>query len=214
MSRTRSELIDELAADLTPSRGPRRIETLVGLWLLLSWIAVLGATLWSGPLREGWSAQLASHPRFLAETLLGWIAGATAITAAFQLAIPAPGRPARRLALPLLLLALWIGAYLLDLVAPALPPSTAGARHGCTLEVLIFGTPPLLLGLALLRRLAPLERAWTGAVVGAAAGAIPALLMQVACMYVPLHILVNHLAPVALLAAFGAGLGALLLRRI
>jgi hypothetical protein len=214
MARTRGELIDELVADLTPSRGPRRIETLVGLWLLLSWTAVLLATLWSGPLREGWSAQLASHPRFLAEMLLGWIAGATAITAAFQLAIPGTGRPARRLTPVLGLLALWVGAYALDLVAPALPPSTAGARPGCTLQVLVFGTPPMLLGLVLLRRLAPLSRAWTGALVGAAAGAIPALLMQVACMYVPLHILLNHLLPVAALAALGAGLGALLLRRI
>jgi len=53
-----------------------------------------------------------------------------------------------------------------------------------------------------------------GAVLGAAAGAIPGLLMQLACMYLPEHALTHHVAPVAALAALGAVLGPLVLRRI
>jgi hypothetical protein len=89
-----------------------------------------------------------------------------------------------------------------------------GKREGCWMEVLLCGVPPLLLGLALLRRLAPLSRAWTGALLGAAAGALPGLLMQLACMYVPAHILSHHLAPIAVVAGTGALLGAVMLRRI
>ena len=214
MRRTREELIDELADDLTPTRGPRRVESLVAIWLVVSWLLVIGVTLWTAPLRENWLGQLLSSPRFLVECLLGLLAGGATIAGAFALGVPGPGRALRRLLLPLGLLGLWVGAYLLDLFLPALEPSPAGMRNGCTFQVVIYGLPPLLLGLAFLRRLAPLDRAWTGAVVGAAAGAIPALLMQLACMYVPEHILVHHLAPVLLLVALGAGLGAVVLRRV
>ena len=82
------------------------------------------------------------------------------------------------------------------------------------LQVLLFGSPPLLLGLALLRRLAPMQRVATGALLGAAAGAIPGLLMQMACMYLPEHILSHHIAPIFLLTALGAGLGPVVLRRL
>ena len=111
-------------------------------------------------------------------------------------------------------LLLWIAAYGVGLFSPAVDSSMLGKRPGCWREVLFYGTPPLLLGLVLLRALAPLRRAWTGALVGAAAGALPGLLMQLACMYAPAHILSAHIAPIALLAAAGALLGVVGLRRI
>ena len=57
-----------------------------------------------------------------------------------------------------------------------------GKRENCHLETLLLSLPLLAVGLAVLRRLAPLDRALSGAVLGAGAGAIPALLMQIACM--------------------------------
>jgi hypothetical protein len=211
--RTRPELIESLVADLQPARGPRRVETLVLLWLLASWSLVLVAILSGGPFRPGWLQQLAGSPRFLLESALGLGAGTLAILAAVQLGVPGTRlRPWATAAGAGLLL--WLGAYVLGLFAPALDPSMQGKREGCWMEVLLCGVPTLLLGLALLRRLAPLSRAWTGALLGAAAGALPGLLMQLACMYVPAHILSHHLAPIAVVAGTGALLGAVMLRRI
>jgi hypothetical protein len=51
-------------------------------------------------------------------------------------------------------------------------------------------------------------------VTGAAAGAIPGLLMQLACLYIPSHVLIFHLAPALALALVGSLAGRLLLRRI
>jgi len=51
----------------------------------------------------------------------------------------------------------------------------------------------------------------TGALLGAAAGAIPGLVMQFACMYEPTHILAYHLAPVGLLTLLGAAIAPRLL---
>lgn len=213
MPKPRSELIDTLVHDLRPARGPRRVESLVALWIVVSWTAVLTAMWLVGPFRPGWLQQLAESPHFLLEMAIGLASGGLAILAAVLLCVPG-ARTRSWLGWAVGGLLLWVGVYVLAVFDPALEPSMNGKRPGCSIQVLLFGLPPLVLGLALLRRLAPLSRAATGALLGAAAGAVPGLLMQLACVYVPVHILIHHLAPIVLLAGAGALLGALALRRI
>jgi hypothetical protein len=212
--RSRTELIRELSEELRPAprlRGPFQLAL---LWWIGAWIFVVAATLVVQPMRPGFSDQLLASPRFAAETLLGIAAGGLAIGTAFMLGIPGWGSPRRWTALALGLLAIWAGSYFYGLVDPALEPSMLGKRPLCFLEVLIHGLPILIAGLLLLRRLAPLERWSAGFVTGAAAGAIPGLLMQLACLYIPSHILIFHLAPALVLALLGSLAGRVLLRRI
>jgi hypothetical protein len=212
--RSRSELIRELSEELDPTlrlRGPFQLAL---LWWIGAWIFVVAATLVVQPMRPGFADQLLASPQFAFETLLGMVAGAVAIGVAFAVGIPGWGSPRRRIALALGLLALWVGSYFYGLVNPALEPSMLGKRPLCFLEVLIHGLPILIAGLLLLRRLAPLERWSAGLVTGAAAGAIPGLLMQLACFYIPAHILIFHLAPALALALLGSLAGRILLRRI
>ncbi len=214
MRRPRQEWIRELVEDLQPVERALSPSALAGLWLLGSWIFVAGLTVATGPLRAGVGAQLAGEPRFLLECLLGFAAGGLAIYATGRLSIPGPIATARLATPALLLLALWVGAYLIGLVSPALEPSMLGKRAYCYAQTLVYAAPPLLAALWLLRRAAPLDRIGSGALAGIAAGALPALMMQLACMYDPAHILGHHLAPVAAMALLGAILGPLLLRRI
>ncbi len=86
-----------------------------------------------------------------------------------------------------------------------------GKRPFCALEIVVWGLPPVLVGLWLLRRRAAFERAWTGALLGAA---LPGLLMQLACMYDPAHILLHHLLPIGALIALGAALAPRILQRV
>ena len=212
--RSRSELIRELSQELDPAprlRGPFQLAL---LWWVGAWIFVVVATIAVQPMRPGFTNQLLASPRFAGETLLGIAAGALAIGTAFALGIPGWGAPRRRIVLALGLLALWVGTYFYGLVDPALEPSMLGKRALCFAEVLIYGVPILVAGLLLLRRLAPLGRWSTGLVTGAAAGAIPGLLMQLACLYIPSHILIFHLAPALALALVGSLAGRVLLRRI
>jgi hypothetical protein len=212
--RSRSELIQRLSEELGPAprlRGPFQLAL---LWWIGGWIFVVAVTLAVQPMRPGFADQLLASPRFAAETLFGIAAGAFAIAAAFAVGIPGWGLPRRWIALAMGLLALWSGAYFYGLVDPALEPSMLGKRALCFAEVLIYGLPILVAGLLLLRRLAPLERWGAGLVVGSAAGAIPGLLMQLACVYIPSHILIFHLAPALVLALVGSLAGRLLLRRI
>jgi len=212
--RSRSELIREISQEPAPDTRLRGPIQLALLWWVGAWILVVAATLAVQPMRPGFTGQLLASPRFAIETLLGFVAGGIAIRAAFAVGIPGWGAPRRRIAFALALLAFWTSAYFYGLVSPALEPSMLGKRPHCFVEVLIYGVPILVAGLLLLRRLAPLGRWSAGFVAGAAAGAIPALLMQLACIYIPSHILIFHIAPAVALALLGSLVGRLLLRRV
>jgi hypothetical protein len=210
---SRADLIRQLADELRPAPRLRAPRHLALLWGAGAWLFVLGATIAVQPLRPGVLDQLLTWPRFAGETLFGLLAGGLAIWVAF--AVGTPGRSQRRwMVLALGSLALWAGVYAYGLVSPALEPSMLGKRQLCFLEVLLYGFPTLAAGLLLARRLAALGRWSAGLVMGAAAGAMPGLLMQLACMYVPSHILSHHLGPVLGLALLGALAGPLVLRRI
>jgi hypothetical protein len=207
MASDRQSLIEDLVADLKPVARPGRIWPLLTAWLTLSWVVVLIAMLLVAPFRPGAFQQLLSVPRFFIENLIGLLSFALLALAAFKLAIPGRARLPGSLWLPLLLMAAWIAAYLLDLFAPSLTPSMLGKRPWCFVEVLAFGAPVLLFALFQLRRLAPIHRRGRGFLIGLAAGAIPGSLMQLACMYQPGHILTHHIAPIFALGLVGALVG-------
>jgi hypothetical protein len=73
----------------------------------------------------------------------------------------------------------------------------AGKRIGCYFQTLLFAGPPMVAGIWLAHRyyfpLAPLR---TAALVGLAGAMLPALFMQFACMYDPVHILTHHILPI------------------
>ena len=214
MTRSRDELIAEITDDLTPVSKPGRLTGAIVLWWIASVTFVVLAMLAEAPFRPGAFAQLASHGRFALETAVGVAAGLLTIACALRLGIPEPAAWPRRIALAAATVTAWCAFYLAGLALPALEPSMLGKREACYLQVFFFALPPLAFGLFLLRRLAVIDRAVAAASVGAAAGAIPGLLMQLGCMYVPEHILTHHIAPIAVVAALGAVLGPLVLRRV
>jgi hypothetical protein len=195
--------ISSLVESLEPVRRRGHTGALSARWLLAGWLAATAAVVALGPLRPGLLGQIASSPQFLLENLLGLACGAVLTIVGFQLCIPGPSRMIR-VRWAFTLLGLWVGASAIALWSPALPPSMLGKRPGCALEILGLAAPLLAVALIAARGLAPLQPRWTGALLGAAAGAIPGLLMQLACMYEPTHILAYHLAPVGLLTLLGA----------
>jgi hypothetical protein len=210
----RSSLIQQLAENLPPVKPPRAVWESTALWLLISWAIVMALSLTTGPLRPGAFAQLLDHPRYALEAALGFALTVAAIYAALALAVPGSGPLRGRLAPALTLTVLWVGAFGYGIIDPAVEPSMLGKREHCTLETFAYSIAPLLVGIAALRGRAAFLRVWAGALAGAAGAAIPALMMQFACMYDPAHILWNHLAPIGAMALVGAMLGALLLRKL
>lgn len=194
-----AELINTLKRDLRPS-PPRMSLMLVGaLWLCASvlWVSGVGLTL--GPLRPGVAATLTQHPLFLLEMLLG--AGAVLALAGSALRAAIPGRRWRVMELlGLGLLVAWVGMFLLGDVVVVLEPSMLGKREHCEFEAYLLGLPPALLLLVLQHRRYPLEPGRAALLGTTAAALLPALFMQLGCMYEPSHILSHHVAPVAVTA--------------
>lgn len=205
----RDDLIASLSAGLPAVKPVANTGVLAAIWLIVSALWVVGVTHFFGPLRPGALEQLGSEPRFLFESLTGVAAIAWISLLAFKAAIP--GALSRRFAvIGALLMVLWWGSYLVGLVIPALEPSMLGKRAHCFVETLVYSVPPILLGLFMLRRLYPLQPVRTGMAVSLAAGMLPALYMQLACMYAPDHILLFHMLPGLAMVLAGAALARLL----
>jgi hypothetical protein len=206
----RQQLIAGLSRDLTPVKPLASVAGPALAWALLSALYVVGITHLFGPLRPTAFEQLATQPRFLAETALGVVALVVAALIGFRAAVP--GALTRRTALAgLLLVGAWVACYVFGLVSPALEPSMLGKRPHCVVETFLFALPPLLVGLLLARRWYPLEPVRAGLWIGLTAGLLPALYMQLACMYIPRHILAFHIAPGLAVAALAAPLAWLFL---
>jgi hypothetical protein len=88
-------------------------------------------------------------------------------------------------------------------------PSEAGKRSFCYLETMVYSIPPILVAVFLARRLYPLNYTRTAMSLALTAGMIPALFMQIACMYVPAHILQFHILPGLSMVLAGAAVAAL-----
>jgi hypothetical protein len=95
---------------------------------------------------------------------------------------------------------IWLLHFVGGYVSPSLEPSMLGKREHCAAEAYLYSLPPALLMFWMQRQrfpLNPLRAAIYGAI---AAAMLPALAMQVACMYEPTHILQNHVFPILVLA--------------
>jgi hypothetical protein len=198
-------LISNLSSDLAPVTPPRNINRQALAWFLLSAVYVVAVTHLFGPIRPGAFSQLGTEPRFLFETMLGVAAILWTSLLAFRSAVPAA--LTRQFAVAgLVLMALWLAQYVIGFVSPALEPSRLGKRNYCYFETFVYALPVILSGLFFIRRLYPLRPLRTGMSVGLVAGMLPALYMQLACMYEPLHILAFHILPGLLMVGVGAAI--------
>lgn len=200
-------LISKLSSDLEPVSPPPNINRLGTTWFLLSAIYVVAVTHLFGPIRPGAFSQLGTEPRFLLETMLGVAAILWTSLLAFRSAVPA-ALTRHFAAGGMVLMTLWLVQYVIGLVSPALEPSVLGKRNYCYYETLVYSLPVILTGLVLVRRLYPLSPVRTAMSVGLVAGMLPALYMQLACMYEPSHILTFHILPGLLMVGAGAAIAA------
>jgi hypothetical protein len=95
---------------------------------------------------------------------------------------------------------LWVLDFALGYVSPALEPSMFGKREHCALEAYLYSVPPTIAALWLQMRRYPLRPLQAAMQAATAAAMIPAVMMQLACMYAPTHILQHHVLPIAILA--------------
>ncbi|RTR39439.1 DUF1109 domain-containing protein [Shewanella canadensis] len=201
-------LIANLSRNLAPVPPPPNINKLAMLWFCLSAFFVVVLIHLMGPVRPGAFSQLLKEPRFLLECLLGLAAIIWVCQLAFRDAIP--GALTKQFyAFGIMLMVFWVAQYVIGFVSPALEPSMLGKRDHCFTETLLYSLPLILSGLFLIRRLYPLRPVRTAMSISLAAGMLPALYMQLACMYGPSHILTHHILPGLLMVPIGAAIAKL-----
>ena len=202
----RIDLIQMLSADLPPVSQRSNILIPGLLWFVISWIYVVVLSLFLGPLRIGALNALITNPQFAFESLPGFVAGVLFCIIAFQESIPGLQRK-WLVHLSILTALLWIACYTLGLSFPAIEPSRIGKRAHCVLEAYLYSVPPMFIGYLLIYQRFPLNSIRAGLFIGISAGMLPALFMQISCMYDPWHILTHHLGPASVVILLGIMLG-------
>ncbi len=175
----------------------------IGVWCLLSWLFVGMEILLNGPLRQGVGTEILSSPRLALELSVGLGAGWAAIAVGLEMGVPGAPRGLRRSILPVSLLLGWALLAGSDGLSSAAALAPARMRASCFVETLLVSLPPWAFGLHLLRRRAIFRTGRAGFLVGAAAAAIPAFWMQLACVTEPHHNLTAHLSPILIVGLLG-----------
>ena len=208
-SRNRQDLIKQLSTNVPPVTVRNSIFLPALVWFICSWFYVITISLYLGPIRPGALAALFESPQFAYEIMIGLLAGSLFCIIAFLEAIPGCRKPWLT-ALAYACGIGWISCYVAGLSYPALEPSMFGKRAHCVLEAYLYSAPSLISGYRMIYQRYPINAARAGLFLGICAGLLPALFMQIVCMYDPVHILTHHIVPMLLIALSGALLGKIL----
>ncbi len=208
-----TDLLASLVGDLAPVR-PVRLTHTIATVLVVQAAAILAAAVATGAAVRG--VERFSDPVFLVLLAILVVAAVLSVAATSRLAIPGRVVDARvRVALFLLPVAL---AVLLAVTSPwggtwSGLSAVLVEGLGCTRATILVATPAWLGGIAVLRRLAPLEPLAVGLFNASAALFGSALVVQMACEACDSwHLALSHYAPVLLAAWLGGLLSVPLLR--
>lgn len=196
MSKSKNDLdfINELVADLEPRKVLLPAEKRLGIIVVSQFIIVTMGMLLIQSFRPGFLESF-KNLVFATEFILGTVAVITALY--FALLYIVPGAAQKK--------TFWIGPIVflitasligLGLSHPHPDQMMLGKRPMCVLEVLIFGILPFIHMLYLVKKGFLADSLRTFVAIGLGSALIPAILMHIACMYEPIHVLKYHLAPV------------------
>jgi hypothetical protein len=166
-----------------------------------------------GPYRDGFENQFGLN-QFTFETSFSLLSLFLASYVVFKLNIPGVPVGGFEKALGFAPASLFIGFLLYGIfVEPSLEPSMAGKRQTCAFEVLVLCVPPLMFLLYQLSKGYSKYDLPQFVLMGLAASSVPIAVMQVACMYDPVHILKFHLGPGLLVTGIATALGTFFIKR-
>ena len=162
-----------------------------------------------GPRGDVWTAIY--QPTFVALAVATLGTALLSAAGAFVLSVPGVERSPLQRAVPLVAGAVWALVLVVLLTTGGNPVQRVLAlpfHWACLIEIAGLSIVPGWTLFAMLRRAAPLRRAWSAALATLAAVALAAVATQIICpVDDPAHQLVGHVLPVALLSVWGAIVG-------
>ncbi|HEY5552546.1 MAG TPA: hypothetical protein VIK52_11700 [Opitutaceae bacterium] len=202
VAKERSEFIKGVVATHRPA-APMMLPGKRALgWFALVFVGTAIAMRLDQEFRPGFPAQLLHHPALLIEVVAALAITLLGVYAAFVRVVP--GERVPRWAVTALWVAgIFLGAGLAAEFTHLAPEaSTLGARPHCWTEVLIYGAAGTAAFLLMVRRGWVRFSMLHGLGYGVA-GLVPAALMQLACMYEPVHNMLFHFLPALPVIAIG-----------
>jgi hypothetical protein len=204
------DLIRELAADARPVRRLSPWLRRTALWTLVAAVCAVAVIVGVGTRRD--LTQVIWRGPFVFEAFLLVV---TAISAAGgALIVSVPGAERSRLVrwLPVVAGAgalLWVTGELAVVLASGEQPGRFVLSWWCIQRTLLVGLVPGILLFAMVGRGAPLRAAWAGLLALLATSALGVLGTNIMCSVDrPVHVLLWHVGPMAVLSAAGAFIGA------
>ena len=204
---------DELIVHLARSAGPVRPLAAPSV-RLARWTAVAApltalSTIVIGPRADVLTA--IHEPAFVGLVVATLVTGLFSAAVAFVLSVPGAERSPLQRAMPLVAGGAWVLLLMVLLTISGDPGRRMLALPFhvlCLIEIAGLGVVPGWALFAMLRRAAPLRRAWSAALATLAAVALSAFATQLICpVDDPAHLLVGHVLPVACLSVWGAFAG-------
>jgi len=201
-AKERSEFIKGVVANHRPAAPLMLPGRRALIWFALVFVGTTVAMRLDQEFRPGFAGQLVQHPALLLE-----VAAALALTllgAYAAIVRMIPGERVPRWAVTALWVAgIFFGAGLAAEFTHFAPKaSTLGARAHCWTEVLIYGAAGTLAFVLMVRR-GWVRFSWLHGLGYGVAGFVPAALMQLACMYEPVHNILFHFLPALPVIAIG-----------
>jgi hypothetical protein len=201
---------EELIVQLTRSLEP--VQPLSSPFVrLIRWAALSVSIGAIGVLAIGARADVGDavrEPAFTGLAILTIATGLAAAASALVLSVPGAERSPAQRGVPLLLFVGWVASLAVMLVSggAAMARLMALPVHiACVIEIAGFALIPGWALFRMLRRAAPLKRAWTAVLAALAATALGAAATQIVCpIDDPAHHLAGHMAPTALFTAIAA----------
>lgn len=205
MSIERNEFIQTLASRPVPSRQWLPAKRLM-VWYSMALVANIIVMAWVQPFRPNFVEHLSSYYRFSLEIFSGLALTGFFIYWLFNSLIPGHRGTRSFLILGSVLTITFVLTLALSFFSASPPASTLGARPYCVEEVFVYGLFGVLSFLLLMRNSEYTPTKPKILLFGLSAGFIPALLMQMSCLYDPVHGLLFHYGPLILLSLIGLSL--------
>ena len=209
------QLIDRLAADVTPVRRLLSPTQRAALWTALALVSVALGVVYFGVRHD--IATAWANPGLLARLALLTTTMWLSVVSAFRLSVPGGDTRAFARWWPLMLLGVLVAFSAAEVVSAWLVGDAGSPLHSwtCVRKVAFVGVVPAIVSVTLISRGYAIEPRWTALLGVLAAAAAGALTSELACpIQAPIHIMLWHIAPVVVSTAVGALVGTLVVERM
>jgi len=197
------QFIKNLSQSLKPMRTFNPFHRTI-FWLLLFIPSTVLFMLYLQAYRPTFLDHLIHYPRFSLEIVSGCLLGSLFVFSFFGSIIPGYRFSKKIIMSGFVFLALLLISLFLSFIDPSPPESHLGARPYCAEEAFAYEILGVLSLIVFLRNIDWRISFTYCLFAGIGVGLFPALLMEMACMYTPMHALFFHFGPSVFVGIFAA----------